>query len=231
MQYNFIISYRNRKEHLDEFIRRFTDYLKNKEIDVQFYIIHQITPGDFNRGALNNIGFMEVCKIRPDGLFVFHDVDTYPTYWGSIPYEAQRGEFKRPVKNSDSENLGLICSCWKEEYEKTNGFANFWGWGSEDGALYFRAKKAGIPINENNMIDYKDTRYVINIEHYRSVSKQHEHAAKNGNLLLHEKQTGNSSNGLSAIEYKVLSSVELAPRFTVLNVDFLLKPANIQNGH
>ena len=28
MKYNFIIPYRNRKEHLDEFIKRFTDYLK-----------------------------------------------------------------------------------------------------------------------------------------------------------------------------------------------------------
>ena len=42
MKYNFIISYRNRKEHLDEFIRRFTEYLKDKDVDAQFYIIHQM---------------------------------------------------------------------------------------------------------------------------------------------------------------------------------------------
>jgi hypothetical protein len=223
MKYNFIIPYRNRKEHLDEFIRRFTEYLKDKDIDAHFYIIHQMNPKEFNRGAMKNIGFLEVCKTRPDGLFIFHDVDTYPTYWGSIPYEANKGEFKRPVMNSASENLGLICLCWKEEFEKTNGFANYWGWGAEDGALYHRAKKLGIHINENNMIHYTNTKFIINKEHYRNVEKEHFYTAKNGDLLALEKKMGDMSNGLSSIEYEVLSSFELAPRFTIINVDFTLK--------
>jgi len=223
MKYNFIIPYRNRKQNLNEFINRFTEYLKDKDADVQFYIIHQINTGEFNRGAMKNIGFLEVCKTRPDGLFIFHDVDTYPTYWGSIPYEAKHGEFKRPVLNMGSENLGLICSCWKEEFEKTNGFANYWGWGSEDGALYNRAKKLGIPIDEKNMLHYSNKKYVICEEHYRNVSKEHYYTAKNGNLLALEIKSGDSSNGLSNIQYEVLSSFELAPRFTIMNVDFKLK--------
>jgi hypothetical protein len=208
---------------LDEFIRRFTDYLKDKDIDVQFYIIHQINSGEFNRGAMKNIGFLEICKTRPDGLFVFHDVDTYPTYWGSIPYDTKRGEFRRPVMNSSPDNLGLICSCWKEDFEKTNGFANYWGWGSEDGALYFRAKKLGIPINEYNMIDYTNKKYVINREHYRNVEKEHYYTAKNSEILELERRNGDNTNGLSIIEYDVLSSFELAPLFTIINVDFKLK--------
>ena len=223
MKYNFIIPYRNRKEHLNEFMKRFTEYLKDKDVDVQFYIIHQINTGEFNRGAMKNIGFLEVCKTRPDGLFIFHDVDTYPTYWGSIQYEAKHGEFKRPVLNMGSENLGLICSCWKEEFEKTNGFANYWGWGSEDGALYNRAKKLGIPIDEKNMLHYSNNKYVICEDHYRNVSKEHYYTAKNGNLLALEIKSGDSSNGLSNIEYELLSSFELAPRFTIMNVDFKLR--------
>jgi hypothetical protein len=223
MKYNFIIPYRNRKEHLDEFIRRFTEYLKDKDVDAQFYIIHQMNPKEFNRGAMNNIGFLEVCKTRPDGLFIFHDVDTYPTYWGSIDYNCNKGEFRRPVLNQGAENLGLICSCWKEEMEKTNGFANYWGWGSEDGALYFRAKRLGVNINQKNIIQYTDTRYVINHEHYRNVAVQHFNSAKNGTLLELEKKSNDNSNGISNIEYEVLSSFELAPRFTIINVDFKLK--------
>jgi hypothetical protein len=223
MKYNFIIPYRNRKEHLDEFIRRFTEYLKDTDIDAEFYIIHQINPGEFNRGAIKNIGFLEVCKIRPDGLFIFHDVDAYPTYWGSINYDTKRGEFRRPVLNTAEDNLGLICCCWKEDFEKTNGFANYWGWGSEDGALYYRAKKLGIHINQDNIIHYLDKRFVINHEHYRNVSKEHFFADKNGTLLNLERTTGDNSNGLSSIEYEVLSSFELVPRFTMINVDFKLK--------
>jgi hypothetical protein len=212
---NFIIPYRNRKEHLDEFIKRFTEM----NIDAHFYIIHQMNPGEFNRGAINNIGFLEVSKMNPDGLFIFHDVDTYPTYWGSIPYETKKGEINRPVHNSSPENLGLICCCYKEEFEKTNGFANYWGWGAEDAALYYRAKKHGIPIREGN-IHYTDRKYVINHEHYRNVEKQHFNCDKNGKLLQKEKDTGDSSNGLSSIQYEMLSSCELAPRFTIMNVDF-----------
>jgi hypothetical protein len=222
MKYNFIIPYRNRKEHLDEFVRRFTAYLEGKEIDVQFFVVHQIHPGEFNRGAMKNIGFLEACKTRPDGLFVFHDVDTYPTYWGSIPYEAKPGQFKRPVLNSSPGNLGLICCCYKPEFERTNGFPNYWGWGSEDGVLYYRASHLGIPIDEKNMINYTDKRYVINHEHYRYAPKQWESSAKNGKRLETEKVTNDFSNGLTSIDYKVLSSFELAPRFTVLNVDFTL---------
>ena len=55
MKYNFIIPYRNRKEHLDKFIRRFTEYLKGKDVDAEFYIIHQMNLKEFNCGAIKNI--------------------------------------------------------------------------------------------------------------------------------------------------------------------------------
>ena len=85
MKYNFIIPYRNRREHLNQFISHFKNYFK--EDDVKFYIIEQLTPGPFNRGALCNIGFLEVCKTRPDGLFIFHDVDIHPISENSIDYK------------------------------------------------------------------------------------------------------------------------------------------------
>jgi hypothetical protein len=156
MKYNFIIPYRNRKEHLDEFIKRFSEILKDKDIDAQFYIIHQINSKEFNRGAMKNIGFLEISKKRPDGLFIFHDVDVFPVSWGLIKYETNRGYFRRPIYNGYDGNLGLVCSCWKEDFEKTNGFPNYWGWGVEDETLYKRALKNGIIIDENSMVYYKD---------------------------------------------------------------------------
>jgi hypothetical protein len=163
MKYNFIIPYRNRKEHLNEFMKRFTEYLKDKDVDVQFYIIHQINTGEFNRGAMKNIGFLEVCKTRPDGLFIFHDVDTYPTYWGSIQYEARPNEIRHPV-GEKNHNLGTICCFWKLEFEKINGFPNYWSWGYEDNAINNRVNKAGLtvdrsqfyPILDKNILQLKD---------------------------------------------------------------------------
>jgi hypothetical protein len=221
MKYNFIIPYRNRKEHLDEFIRRFTDMLKDKDIDAQFYIIHQMNPKEFNRGALNNIGFLEVSKTRLDGLFIFHDVDTYPVYWGSIQYDTKPGEIRHPV-GEKNHNLGTICCFWKNEFEKVNGFPNYWGWGIEDITLLYRAKKQNIIIDESNNVDLNDSKKVFNPKHYKNIQKEYEYANKNTELHHNEMKTGNNTNGISNIEYEVLSSFELAPRFTIVNVDFRL---------
>ncbi len=222
MKYNFIIPYRNRKEHLDEFIRRFTEMLKDKDIDAQFYIIHQMNPKEFNRGALNNIGFLEVCKSRSDGLFIFHDVDTYPTYWGSIQYDTKLGQIRHPV-GEKNHNLGTICCFWKNEFEKVNGFPNYWGWGIEDVTLLYRAKKHNIIIDESNSVDLNDSKKIYNPKHYKNVQKEYECANKNTELHHIEMKTNNNYNGLSNIEYEVLSSFELAPKFTIINVDFKLK--------
>jgi beta-1,4-galactosyltransferase 1 len=222
MKYNFIIPYRNRKEHLDEFIRRFTEMLKDKDIDAQFYIIHQINSNEFNRGALKNIGFLEFLKVRPDGLFIFHDVDTLPTYWGSIKYEAKPGEIRHSV-GEKNHNLGTICSFWKNEFEKVNGFPNYWGWGIEDVTIWYRAKKLNITIDETNISDLNDSKKVYNPKHYRDVKKEYASANKNTELHQIEMKTNNPYNGLSNIEYEVLSTFELAPNFTVINVDIKIK--------
>jgi hypothetical protein len=222
MRYNFIIPYRNRKEHLDEFIRRFTDMLKDKDIDAQFYIIHQMNPRDFNRGALNNIGFLEVSKTSPDCLFIFHDIDTYPTYWGSIQYDTKQGEIRHPL-GLKNENLGGICCFWRNEFEKVNGFPNYWGWGIEDVTIWYRAKKQNIIIDETNIVDLADKVKCYMPIHNKNIQKEKECAKINTELHNIEMLTGNVYNGLTDIEYEVLSSFELAPRFTIINVDFKLK--------
>jgi beta-1,4-galactosyltransferase 1 len=223
MKYNFIIPYRNRKEHLDEFIKRFTEMLKNREIDAEFYVIHQMDCNEFNRGAMKNIGFLEVCKIRPDGLFIFHDVDTYPQYWGSIIYETKVGQIRTPIKNKYDVplNLGCICCFWKNEFEKINGFPNYWGWGIEDNTIVMRTRHFNLTIDNSNGIDIDDSSKCYNPRHYRP-PKNYETAQINTDLYNKELLTKDMSNGLSSIEYKVLSSFELAPRFTIINVEFNL---------
>jgi len=221
MKYNFIIPYRNRKQHLDEFVRRFTTYLEGKEVDAHFYVVHQIHPGEFNRGAMNNIGFLEVCKTRPDGLFVFHDVDTYPTYWGSIPYDAQKGGIRHSL-GLPHENLGGVCCFWKEEFERVNGFPNYWGWGIEDVTIRYRATAQQIPIDETNIVSLEDTKRCILPNHERNAPKETATAKENTRLHFQELEQKTQTNGLTSIHYKVLSTFELAPRFTVLNVDFTL---------
>jgi hypothetical protein len=218
MKYNFIIPYRNRKEHLDEFIKRFTEMVKDKSIDAQFYIIHQLHPGPFNRGALLNIGFMEACKTRSDGLFIFHDVDIYPTYWGSIDYRTAKHEVRHPV-GLPNQNIGTICCFWKSEYEAVNGFPNYWGWGIEDVTIMYRLKRINIKINEQDIVDLKDRTKCICPVHERHTTQNN---TCNINTALHheEMKSGKCTNGLSSIQYTLLSTLSYAPLFTLLNVDF-----------
>ena len=41
--------------------------------------------------------------------------------------------------------------------------------------------------------------------------------------MIKERESGDNSNGITNINYEVLASFELAPRFTIINVDFTLK--------
>lgn len=211
--YNFIIPYRDRKEHLNEFIKRFTPFT-----NANFYIIHQLHPGEFNRGALKNIGFLEASKINPDGLFIFHDVDTYPTYQGTLNYETKKGEIRHPIKTN--ENLGGICCFWKKEFELINGFPNYWGWGIEDCTILHRAIKANIYIDRSNSVDLNDKSKIYIPNHLRNIKKEKEYCNRNIELHKKEVETGDNNNGLSNISYEVLSFFEFAPRFTCINVDF-----------
>lgn len=73
------------------------------------------------------------------------------------------------------------------------------------------------------MIHYNNSNYVINHDHYRNPDKERFYTDRNSELFNNEKKTDDSSNGLSNLEYQVLSSFEMAPRFTIVNVDFKLK--------
>jgi hypothetical protein len=219
MKYNFIIPYRNRKEHLDEFIKRFTEMVKDKSIDAQFYIIHQLHPGPFNRGALLNIGFMEACKTRSDGLFIFHDVDIYPTYWGAIDYRTAKGEVRHPI-GFKNENVGGVCCFWKSEYEAVNGFPNYWGWGIEDVTLCYRLKRLHIKIDEQHIVDLNDTTKCHYPVHTRNAVKEELCAIQNTALHHEEMKSGQSTDGISTLHYTILSTLDYTPIFTIINVDF-----------
>ena len=52
-----IVPYRDRKSHLDEFIKHIKEYLNDKGIIYEIFIIEQDTAKLFNRGMLLNIGF------------------------------------------------------------------------------------------------------------------------------------------------------------------------------
>ena len=146
----FIVPYRDREHHL----KFFSVYMKHVLSDYdpstyEIYIIHQKDSRPFNRGGMKNIGFLAVKEKYPneyqDITFVFNDVDTVPYDKGIIQYETRAGVVKHfyGVKFA----LGGIFSIKGGDFERTNGFPNFWAWGGEDNYMQYRVLQCGLKID------------------------------------------------------------------------------------
>lgn len=134
-----IIPYRNREEHLKELKKHF----QNTSFDI--YVIEQANMQRFNRGILLNIGFDLAKKNKKYDYYIFHDVDSLPDeeliklymYKGKkiIHYASPFLGYKYDFPTF----LGGILGITREDYEKINGYPNFFfGWGGEDDAVYDR---------------------------------------------------------------------------------------------
>lgn len=217
MKYNFIIPYRDREEHLRIFRERFEGF--NLSDDYQFYFIHQTDDKPFNRGALLNIGYVKSKEITPDALFVFHDVDTLPTHWGSIIYDTPSGTVRRPVGGNHLENLGTICCFYGPEFERVNGFPNYWGWGVEDVTLIKRVQKLNIPVNIENMVWFHSNE-CQRFDHSRD-SKQGFYMHQNDALCTAEIKAGNMTNGLTSLNYEYIGEENIGKNMKMINVKLL----------
>lgn len=154
-----IVSYRNRKTHLKIFIPSITEALnKNKEIFPEsesfafhIFIIEQGNDKLFNRGKLNNVGFV---LTKEDCDYVcFHDIDMIPIKadysYAPIPTHlaANVSQFKHWVHKGLAypAYFGGVTLFNIADFTKINGYSNaYWGYGSEDDDLLFRVLRHGL---------------------------------------------------------------------------------------
>ena len=163
----FIIPYRDRKEQQKFFNFQMEKVLEDcpKEEYMMVYS-HQLDQRSFNRGAMKNIGFLYAKSLFPNDYqnitFVFNDVDTMPYTKGFLNYDTTPGSVKHFYGYTFT--LGGIVSIKGADFEKTNGFPNYWAWGYEDNAFQQRVKNAGLiidrsqfyPIMDKNILQLKD---------------------------------------------------------------------------
>lgn len=154
----FIIPYRDRERDKKKFIEYMTDYLDNYDGIYKFYFSHQCDDRPFNRGATKNIGFLAMKKMYPNHYknitFIFHDVDTLPKIKGSIPYKTTHGVVSHYYGATFA--LGGMFAIKGSDFEKTNGFPNFWGWGLEDNLIQDRCLSAGLQIDRSIFFKMRD---------------------------------------------------------------------------
>jgi hypothetical protein len=144
------VPYRNREEHLKEFVPIVSKFLESNDIDFKIYFAHQTDDKLFNRGAMKNIAAKHAFEDGCDYI-VWHDIDMVPeddTCDYSFPNDNPQHIAVR-ISQSDyqlkyEEYFGGAVVFSKEQVERTNGYSNdYWDWGMEDDDLFWRCVKEG----------------------------------------------------------------------------------------
>ena len=143
----FIVPYRQRKEQKFFFSNQMNFLLEN-ENDYEIYFSHQCDSRQFNRGGTKNIGFLVMKEKYPehyqDITFIFNDVDTLP-FHRIFDYDTQIGVVKHYYGFTYA--LGGIVVMKGADFERVNGYPNFWGWGNEDSVFQERCLQCDIHID------------------------------------------------------------------------------------
>lgn len=155
----FIIPYRDRVEHKEFFSVYMKHVLEDiPKTDYEIYFVEQKDTLPFNRGAMKNIGFLALKYKYPNDYknitFVFNDVDTVPYSKNIIDYNTINGIVKHFYGFKFA--LGGIFSIKGEDFEKTNGFPNFWSWGGEDNYMQKRVEHVGLYIDRSVFFNILD---------------------------------------------------------------------------
>ena len=146
----FIVPYRNRKQQYEFFSNHMKVILEDLPTNsYRILYIHQQDQREFNRGAMKNIGFITVKNLYPDDYqnitLVFNDIDIMPYTKNFLNYFTVPGIVKHFYGFTFT--LGGIVSITAGDFEKVNGFPNFWAWGYEDNMLQKRVTNLGLRIS------------------------------------------------------------------------------------
>lgn len=193
-----VVPYRNRLEHLKQFVPALEKHFENKKIKI--VIVEQTDEQPFNRGKLLNIGY-DLCK-QQSNFFTFHDVDMLPE---NVVYEAKPNEITHlagevsqfEYKLPYPDYLGGVIILSGELFEFLDGYNNdYWGWGIEDDDLNQRAKNKNIKIN-------RIPGRFLSLDHEKSPPSA-------GNLRMwNNLKNIEHKNGLSTLQYQILEKKSL----------------------
>lgn len=160
-----IIPYRNREEHLSNFLENVPKKI-NGSLDI--VVVEQSDSKLFNRGKLLNVGFCE--KQNDYDYFIFHDVDMIPFKNVDYSYSKEICHLSRHVEQFNYKMpyetyLGGVLLFPKDKFLQVNGFSNnYWGWGQEDDNMHFRIISKNLEVTKKD-IWYNSLKHKPNYVH------------------------------------------------------------------
>jgi hypothetical protein len=212
------------------------------------YIIEQSNDGEkFNIGKLKNIGYDIASKdnIYDYDHYIFSDIDTIPDY-DLMNYFLIEPVYPislaiRGTRYSDLDDkikklfVGALISFTSDMFIKMNGYPNnFWGWGGEDDALINRMINIGCLT-----IYYPKIGYVIDFEEtdkMKTINNVKEKLIMTDiDQLKFEKSYEDlktwKKNGLSNLDYKIISNIKINNKTTQIKVNLLKKEDDIKYSY
>jgi hypothetical protein len=174
-----IIPFRERQEHLNVYMNHMKWIMDEKgweyNKDYTYIVSSQLDQRPFNRGAMKNLGFYYAREKWPEHYkkmnFVFNDVDIMPGYPWQVDYETNPGTVKHSYGFDFC--LGGLVTINGDDFERINGYPNYWGWGYEDNMLEVRCKRANIQVDREKFWKAGDKEFIrLNHGQEKNVDKQ-----------------------------------------------------------
>lgn len=141
----FVIPYRDRASHLNQFLKHYRRLFP----DAYFLVVEQSWSKLFNRAMLFNVGILE----QPSDYYIFHDVDmlvqgvpdySKPTNPTHLATHASQFGNKMPFEDY----FGGVVLMTDDHVKKVNGWSNrFEGWGGEENEMHHHILRNGLTID------------------------------------------------------------------------------------
>ena len=216
-----VIPYRNRKEHLNYFIKTTLPLIQEHLPNSKIVVVEQNDGKLFNRGALLNVGFKEY--ENKTKYFFTQDVDINPSLEiiKSI-YTKEDIEVYR-IKSAHYASLGGIVKVKHDIIFDINGFPNnIWGWGIEDRAFYYRCCMKNINITNNHNQSFNILPHITNAGGHTGEKEKISDMWMSGyidKLDDKKKEEMIMSSGLNNLEYTILKRNKLNKTLEFIKVE------------
>jgi GT2 family glycosyltransferase len=142
---SIIIPYRNRESALKKIIPALHVYVSKQVEQYEILLIEQNNDKPFNKGLLNNIGFLK----SSGDYMCFHDVDLIPEVsdysFPERPSHISSHCSQFNYINIPDKIMGGVILFTREHFLQVNGYSNeYFGWGKEDDDLYERCVRENL---------------------------------------------------------------------------------------